>query len=390
MTTTIQFTGQSLVVLAAASVSACGGGGSGPAPVMNAPSAPMVAGYDLSLGTPSTEEAARKALFGGVFEGLPYYSPDEEKFADVSAANQELNSEIEYLPVAAYDTRADKAWELGWTGKGVKVGILDYFNSNNTIDSHGDWVSVVIHSVAPEAELGFERLDEYPRRSAIFNQYEAGRKFEESGFDIINNSWGIFRFTRDSDGNVTPSELEDFDQLASDFAEQLIQESLTDDDADDDRENVLWIYAAGNSGRVCKPRTVDYCNFFGAVEIELNERDYTGVNQLIWVGALEDEDSEELAEYSLEAGQLASSFIVAHDDVLAIGDAAGTSFAAPRVSGAAALLRHKFPNLNGADLKQVLLQTAEDLGPEGVDRKFGHGRLDLLNALSPQGSLRPK
>ena len=85
-----------------------------------------------------------------------------------------------------------------------------------------------------------------------------------------------------------------------------------------------------------------------------------------------------------------NDFIVAHDDVLSAGDKQGTSYASPRVAGAAALVRHKFPNLASAQLKQVLLQTATDLGATGVDSTFGHGKLNIAGALSPQGTVEPK
>jgi subtilisin family serine protease len=84
---------------------------------------------------------------------------------------------------------------------------------------------------------------------------------------------------------------------------------------------------------------------------------------------------------------MGNDFIVAHDDVLAANDGAGTSHAAPRVTGAAALIRHKFPGLSGMQLKDLLLSTAEDIGEPGVDTIYGHGKLDLSNALSPQGRL---
>jgi hypothetical protein len=57
------------------------------------------------------------------------------------------------------------------------------------------------------------------------------------------------------------------------------------------------------------------------------------------------------------------------------------------VTGAAALVRHKFPFLNGTQLKDLLLGTATDIGATGIDEVFGHGQLDLANALSPQGAL---
>ena len=75
----------------------------------------------------------------------------------------------------------------------------------------------------------------------------------------------------------------------------------------------------------------------------------------------------------------------------------GTSFAAPRVAGAAAILRHKFPNLSGSDASSILLLTAsKDINNDGIDdftgisQTFGHGKLDLTSALQPIGSLTLK
>ncbi len=71
------------------------------------------------------------------------------------------------------------------------------------------------------------------------------------------------------------------------------------------------------------------------------------------------------------------------------GDANKTAYAAARVAGAAALVRHKFPDLSGMQVKDILLQSATDIGDPGVDDKYGHGALDLRNAMSPQGPLTP-
>ncbi len=58
----------------------------------------------------------------------------------------------------------------------------------------------------------------------------------------------------------------------------------------------------------------------------------------------------------------------------------GTSYAAPHVSGAMALLLQAFPNLAPADLKAVLGQSALDLGAPGADNEYGHGMIDVLAA----------
>ena len=105
----------------------------------------------------------------------------------------------------------------------------------------------------------------------------------------------------------------------------------------------------------------------------------------MWVGSVDEQNL--ITSYSMEAGKMANDFLVAPDDILSAGDAEGTSLAAPSVSGAAALLNQKFPNLDGNDIKNILLQTADDLGQEGIDDIYGYGLLDLSNAISPIGSL---
>ncbi len=54
---------------------------------------------------------------------------------------------------------------------------------------------------------------------------------------------------------------------------------------------------------------------------------------------------------------------------------AGTSFAAPHVAGAAALLRSLVPTASAADVRGALQCTAADLGPAGPDDEYGHGLL---------------
>jgi hypothetical protein len=64
----------------------------------------------------------------------------------------------------------------------------------------------------------------------------------------------------------------------------------------------------------------------------------------------------------------------------------GTSFSAPQVSGAAALLAQAFPNLTGRQIAQILLETAFDAGVPGTDLVYGRGILDLARAFQPIGA----
>lgn len=65
------------------------------------------------------------------------------------------------------------------------------------------------------------------------------------------------------------------------------------------------------------------------------------------------------------------------------GRATGTSFAAPHVSAAAALLRARYPSANNDSIRRMLLESAKDLGPAGVDPTFGYGLLDIHKAIAP-------
>jgi hypothetical protein len=70
------------------------------------------------------------------------------------------------------------------------------------------------------------------------------------------------------------------------------------------------------------------------------------------------------------------------------GTADGTSFAAPHVAGALAILKQQFPNLTPSQLVSLLISTATDLGAAGVDEVYGVGMLNLASATTPQGVLR--
>ncbi len=59
----------------------------------------------------------------------------------------------------------------------------------------------------------------------------------------------------------------------------------------------------------------------------------------------------------------------------------GTSYAAPLVSGIAALLLQRNPGLDPDAVRAALVATARDLGPPGRDQQFGAGLVDAYEAL---------
>jgi subtilisin family serine protease len=68
------------------------------------------------------------------------------------------------------------------------------------------------------------------------------------------------------------------------------------------------------------------------------------------------------------------------------GSSSGTSFAAPYVAALAALIRGVNPGLPAADVRQLIIDTADDVEAPGFDTETGWGRINAHTALSQAGS----
>ncbi len=60
----------------------------------------------------------------------------------------------------------------------------------------------------------------------------------------------------------------------------------------------------------------------------------------------------------------------------------GTSMASPHVNGTVCLIRQACPDLSVDEVKQILLDTAHDLGPTGNDNSYGMGMVDAFEAVN--------
>ncbi|OJF13657.1 type VII secretion-associated serine protease mycosin [Couchioplanes caeruleus subsp. caeruleus] len=60
----------------------------------------------------------------------------------------------------------------------------------------------------------------------------------------------------------------------------------------------------------------------------------------------------------------------------------GTSFAAPMVSGTAALIRARWPAMSAGEVVNRIIRTAHDRGPLGRDSDYGYGMVDPAAALT--------
>ena len=76
------------------------------------------------------------------------------------------------------------------------------------------------------------------------------------------------------------------------------------------------------------------------------------------------------------------------EDIMSTGEnstykkLSGTSMASPVVAGGAALILSANPDLTPTEVEAILYKTAEDLGEEGYDSRFGNGRIDAERAVN--------
>ena len=153
-------------------------------------------------------------------------------------------------------------------------------------------------------------------------------------------------------------------------------------------ENALFILAAGNDG---------YTQDFDVDWSSVND-----VSNLIIVGSVD--PAANISFFSNRPGdacfttggvceegfRLMDRFLVAPGELILVSDGnggvvrqSGTSFAAPLVSGAAALVQGRWGWLESRDVADVLLRSARDLGAPGTDAVYGRGMLDVGAAMSP-------
>jgi autotransporter-associated beta strand protein len=301
----------------------------------------------------------------------------------------------------------------GYTGAGVTIGFVDTGVNRNhptlagrvaanfvhvdatgndlTVDDkvgHGTIVAELAAGkafgqwpggIAPDARIVSSRIisDAPPADdgSGQGNQVQSGQGYgaffaavdgelADAGARIINNSWGGLYWTQ-------PDVTTEFANAYRDFV-------IT--------RGGLIVFANGNSGADARYRGNPSDN------AALPSKDGGVAKDLavgwITVGALDTLHPTQLASYSQQCGVAMDYCLVAPGDVVftAATDTAGnptywvgsgTSFAAPLVSGAAAVVWSAFPYFNNDLVRQTLLGTAKDLGAPGVDAVFGHGLLDV-------------
>ena len=336
----------------------------------------LLAKYDIDLHDPSSlgelDDEARSRFFLDFYDGLMGYSGVDRFDHWMGTAN--------WTPALA---------QSAGLGDGVTVGLLDFaYGSELNITTkhrhgdrddfdfnHGAAVASLIASphdgeglmgVAPDVTMNvYNPFDE--SLTASWSDVAAGiTKLGQMKSDIINMSLGVPGWT-----------------LHQDWANVLGDSKVAMEAGD-----ALFVIAAGNDG--------------SSQQIDVDWSQVGTADNLLVVGSVG--PTGEISSFSNrpgdaclvvngacdDANRLMNRFLVAPGELVLVSDGeggvtrlSGTSFAAPLVSGAAALVQSRWEWLDAPHTADVLLRSATDLGAPGVDPVYGRGMLNVEAALSP-------
>lgn len=147
---------------------------------------------------------------------------------------------------------------------------------------------------------------------------------------------------------------------------------------------------SGDTGSYCYPASYEGVISVGAVTGDNQHCDFSYVNDSLDVCAL-GIGVFSTTDPSSDFGQgrlYASSYVLEDSETGEDVDCsiAGTSFAAPQVSAASALLKALHQDWKLDQIKSCLEKTAKDLGAPGRDDEYGYGLLDAAAAVGWRSS----
>lgn len=256
-----------------------------------------------------------------------------------------------------------QAWNLGYKGQKVTIQVIDDFRSSSRFSGklgtsslyqrHGEWTRLEASMIAPSASM--VSLD-FTNPSAVGLA---------RGLNVLNLSYGMFAKDGYSTSQIGWASQEKSIISYAQKGAAIIAKAAGND--------AVAVGAANSKGQV------DYLN-----------RALVGTQAAIFVGALSRNGTTasraSLAAYSNYAGNntaVQKNFLVVGVDGAKTG-LYGTSFAAPVVSGYAAILGSKFAAATPTQITNQLLNTARtDTVANYRAAVHGRGEASIYRALAP-------
>jgi bacillopeptidase F len=293
--------------------------------------------------------------------------------------------------------RAPEVWGLGYQGQGVTVAILDsgvdashpdlsaqYRGGGNSwfdpygehatpydADGHGTQVAGVL--------LGRNRSG-----SAIGvapgAQWIAAKVFDDSGLATLSAIHEALQWLLDPDDDPATNDAPDVVNASWGMPGASACSNEFDRDIEAlEAAGIAIVFSAGNDGpapsTTVSPGNGPETLSVGAVDDTESVALFSGRGPSACDGATDPElvapgVAVFTAETSRDAGDGAYAIV------------SGSSFAAPHVAGAMALLRSVRPDLTVAELEAIVRDSARNLGAAGPDNNTGYGLLDAFAAVT--------
>ncbi len=311
--------------------------------------------------------------------------------------------------------RAIVAYEAGVSGRGITVGVVD-----SGIDPNSHEFAGRIHAQSGDVTGANRPLGDDDGHGTSVSRILAAAKNDRDVHGIAYNAT-ILALRADQAGSCAPA-AQGVDEAGCSFFDSAIAAGV--DRAVDNKARVINISLGGAGGASSALRTaISRATSAGVVVVvsagnEADELDpafdpnspspfaqallANGNGHVIIATAVD--DNGVIAKFSNKAGVAQNAVLSAlgqsicceyRDDTIyrfaANGGTSvrvynGTSYSAPQIAGAAALLAQAFPNLTGAQIVNLLLTSARDAGDTGTDAVYGRGILDIGRAFAPAGT----
>lgn len=263
------------------------------------------------------------------------------------------------------EINATKAWDTT-LGEGLLVGVLD----TGVDESHPDLTGKVIGGI----NLNNQDLrDEIGHGTEVSGIIAANTNNTQGIAGIGWNTKIVSMRVTDAAGQARVSTVVSALNEASKRGIKIVQLSLSTNQfsqtfksaiEEAQSKGILIVSTGGNTGieEVRYPAAFDGVIGVGAVD-ESKEREYYSTQ------------GEHVSIVAPGASIYTTSLKDGYNSV------SGTSFAAPQVAGAAALVWSVAPDLTNDQVRDILLQSADDLGDSGKDKDYGYGLLNIQKAV---------